>query len=101
MPDPPTNVIFRRWKKPAVLGVDGIIAIFPDIAGNDRHDGCVMMYEHVGQHGAGDYLNVMENTRPAGEREPAVMKLKAELERIGYVLRIRRRANWDTLGRER
>lgn len=91
MPDPPTNVIFRRWKNLPRT----VIAVFPDL---DAGDHMVVMYEHIGQHGGGYWHKVVNVTRPARLDESDVAALKAELEARGYVLRVRRRANWDTLG---
>jgi hypothetical protein len=72
-----TPIIFRKFK-------DGdIIAVFPDdiadLSGN------VTMYQHQGQHGAGDYNQVMQQTKKATPKEYA--KLNKELKSIGYKIK--------------
>jgi hypothetical protein len=73
-----TRVIFRA----EVLGGE-VTAVFPDEVAD--HRGHVSCYARIGQHGAcsrGWY----NKTRPATECESA--KLKTELERIGYNLKV-------------
>lgn len=77
-----TKVIFRRWSD--AQGGD-VIALFPELASNYGNPHQVESYMHVGQHGGADPA-IVENTRLATPEEYA--PLKAELERIGYVLRI-------------
>lgn len=77
-----TEVMFRKDR-------DGtVFAVFPhdpaDVAGR-----YVTTYEHVGQHGSGDYGPMIATTRPATEEE--YRDLRAELERIGYDVRVIRR----------
>ena len=80
-----TTVIFRKCEP------RGIIALFPLI---DECPGRCLSYEHTGQHGIADYGHVIGMTRPAQPHEYA--DLKAELERIGYKLKIRtRRPKWS------
>lgn len=70
-----TKVVFRKWRD-----TDDIIALFPEInAGNSGH---CQSYEHIGQHGGADYMNVIARTRPASPAEYA--DLLAELRCIGY-----------------
>jgi hypothetical protein len=83
MNDKPVKVIFRRWrKKPRT-----VIAIFPEILFGST----VQMYEHVGQHGDGDYQTVIGKTFPVQDDESDVIRLREELEKIGYKLRVIRR----------
>lgn len=56
------KVIFRKFK-------DGdIIALLPDLAGNNNPNTCES-YQHVGQHGAANYSQVIAATRPATPEE--------------------------------
>jgi len=71
-------VIFRKWSKSK--GGE-IIAIFPTILGTNSPYTCEM-YEHVGQHGAGDPSGVVSTTKRATPTEYA--GLLKELHRIGY-----------------
>lgn len=77
-------VVFRKWLNPS----RDIIALFPlepsDVAGI-----YCMSYEHFGQHGSADYTAAMLRTVTADPEEYA--ELKAELEKIGYDLDVRRR----------
>jgi hypothetical protein len=75
------RVIFRTWKDSG-----DVIATLPDVEANP---GRVMMYEHVGQHGEGDWVTVRQLTRPASRDEYA--PLLCELRSIGYRLRVVRR----------
>jgi len=84
-----TEVIYRRFKK----GGD-TIAIFPYIAEDRRGAlyGC-SCYQHLGQHGACDYVAVMEQSNLAGPDE--YKALHAELKRQGYEdLRIIKKRSW-------
>ena len=68
------RVIFRKFK-------DGeVIAWLPDAEVNPS---MCMSYMHIGQHGEGQYPAA---TVPATAEEYG--ELKAELERIGYTLRV-------------
>ena len=57
---------------------------------NDR-SGNVNSYMHVGQHGGADYKGVVQSTKLATESEYS--DLKAELESIGYDLKIVKKQN--------
>lgn len=70
-----TKVVFRKWKN------GDIIVLFPDEPWS-RSDYSTTSYMHVGQHGAADYVGVIEATRPAREEE--FRDLLAELKAIGY-----------------
>jgi hypothetical protein len=83
-PEPLQRVIFRK----DLGGV--IVACLPDVAANP---GRCMMYEHVGQHGEGDYWGVVRQTKPARRAEYA--NLLAELKSIGYNLRVVERLRYD------
>lgn len=78
-------VIFRKDR------TGDVFALFPtDCADNTgRYCGC---YQHVGQHCSADYDHCIRNSRPATPAEYA--DLKTELERIGYTLRVIRRASY-------
>ena len=79
-----TEVIFRKWKDNG-----DIIALFPYEARKRGFFGIVESYEHVGQHGDADYPLVVKATRPATPEEYA--DLKAELEGLGYNLKVMQR----------
>ena len=78
-----TAVIFRKWRN---LKGGGILALFPGV--DEARELC-SSYEHVGQHGIADYLHCIARTTPATPAEHA--ELKAELEGLGYNLRIMKR----------
>ena len=72
--DPVTPVIFRRYRDD-----NEIVAVFPTIDGGG---GRIMSYVHMGQHGAGRYSAIIDQTRPAKPAEYA--SLLKELKQIGY-----------------
>jgi hypothetical protein len=76
-----TKVIFRKWKD-----TNTVLALFPEEL---ERNGFVSSYEHVGQHGAADYVGCISITKPATPEEFA--GLKQELESIGYDLDVRKR----------
>jgi hypothetical protein len=82
MSEEKTKVVFRKWSN------GDIIAMFPEIPYGMLRRYCVS-YEHVGQHGATspDTLTLL-TTKPRPEE---YAELKAELERIGYILEVRSR----------
>lgn len=59
-----------------------VFAVFPHIVGTND-PATMTCYEHVGQHGT-CHMDYVKECRLAGEDE--YLELKAELERIGYVL---------------
>ncbi len=79
---PITRVVYR---------MDGgeVIALFPDEAHDHTGRYCVC-YVHHGQHCAADYHGVIARSRPATATEYTA--LHRELVRIGYRLRVIRRA---------
>lgn len=77
------RVIFRKWNR---RHGDGIIATLPDVESNL---GYLIMYEHIGQHGEGDYWRLLNETTLAKPDEYA--DLLKELTDIGYELRIMKR----------
>ncbi len=80
-----TIVIFRKWKD-----TRSIIALFPEIPADPYGVFC-QCYEHIGQHGGGDYFQIIECTTPA---TPFEYKLLAEeLVKIGYRLKIEKKAS--------
>ena len=76
------KVIFRAW----IHGCE-VIALFPEIAVDTIGYNC-QSYMHVGQHGAAS-PNIVQDTRPA--RPDEYRKLKAELEQLGYDLKVIKR----------
>lgn len=82
-----TDVIFRWYRAspnaPRFIE-DRCLAVFPGIAGTSDVRTC-MNYQHIGQHGHGEYAWVIRITRPATEEESKA--LREELTRIGYKLR--------------
>lgn len=81
-----TTVLFRIWKDKT----RDLIALFPDIQAGDAQDSNrVQSYMHIGQHSGADYIHVIRITRPAKPSEYA--DLKAELESIGYNLKVAKR----------
>lgn len=85
-------VIFRRFP-------DGdVIALFPYLPAECLNAWPCQSYMHIGQHGAAD-PRIVYDTRPARPHEYAA--LKAELERIGYRLAVRRRFPSDAHARRK
>ena len=76
-----TTVIFRKWR-----GTKDIIALFPYVK---YSPGLCHSYMHVGQHGSAEYIHCIRSSVPATEEE--YKDLKAELEGIGYKLKIRKK----------
>jgi len=81
------DVMFRAVKAGDDKGV--VEAWFPGLPGTSAYD--MTVYSHVGQHGSGDPTYMRLKTRPATPAEYG--GLKRELESIGYVLRVVRRAS--------
>lgn len=75
-----TKVIFRKYRKSGE-----IIAMFPELPGNNQYWLTCLSYLHVGQHGAAS-VELVFHTLPATPDEYS--DLKAELESIGYDLHI-------------
>jgi hypothetical protein len=81
-------VLFRVWNRDP----HSVIALFPTVA-SDADGHFVESYEHIGQHGGANLVGVMAASRPAQEAE--YKTLKAELERLGYNLKVyQRSAPW-------
>ena len=55
--------------------------------------GNVTSYAHLGQHSGADYLSCLSRSKPAIISEYA--ELKAEMESIGYNLKIVKKRNYD------
>ena len=85
MPQPITPVIFRKWKDTGTT-----IALFPELPADLNGSFCDA-YEHIGQHGGADYFGVVQHTLPASRNESTA--LARELRRIGYRLKVMRRAS--------
>ena len=79
----PVTVIFRVWPS------GGVFALFPELEWSRSGPRLCTSYEHVGQHGGADYAGCIYRTRPATMEEYS--PLKAELARIGYVLKVKTR----------
>jgi hypothetical protein len=80
----PVTVVYRRW----LTHSGSIIALFPFIPASvtNAEDDCTA-YEHVGQHGAANYLHCIEGTRAVDERDAEeTAKLYMELRERGYEL---------------
>ena len=73
-----TVVLFRKFK-------GEIIALFPYELGGQILVTC-SSYTHVDQHGAGNPYHIVTSSKPTTEAEYA--PLKAELESIGYNLKV-------------
>lgn len=84
--EPITEVVFRKWKNGGE-----IVALFPYEIQNVG--GYCLSYEHVGQHSDADYIHCIINSKPANESEYA--DLKAELEGIGYKLKVGQKINYN------
>ncbi len=85
MPAEATPVVFRKWRDNGQ-----IIALFPESPADTNGRFCDS-YMHVGQHGGADYYGVVQYTLPASQDEAAA--LASELRRIGYQLKVMRRAS--------
>lgn len=68
-----------------------IFAVLPHQV--DTLNGDVVTYQHVGQHSTGDYNVCLQQSRPATETEYA--DLKAEMDSLGYNLKVVKRRNYD------
>lgn len=83
---PMDKVIFRAQR-------DGtIIAVWPAIPADNEGNLC-QTYEHVGQHGAGDWNVIVRNSFPATPQQ--YNPLLRELIQIGYNPIIIRRVTWQ------
>ena len=85
-----TEVMFRRLKWEHG---DNIMALFPYEIEN--HNGDVMSYMHIGQHGSANYNHCIDSTTLATPDE--YKDLLKELETIGYNLKIVKRRNYIKL----
>lgn len=75
---------------PVIFRVDchGVFALFPTIPA-DICGRFVICYQHVGQHCGADYSQCVAHSKPATPAQYA--DLLAELQTIGYCLRVARR----------
>lgn len=80
-----TPVVFRRWRDTMT-----VFALFPTLPSDYEGHFCDA-YEHVGQHGGADYFGCIHASKPVSLDEAA--DLKRELERIGYRLKVIKRAS--------
>lgn len=82
-----TEVIFRKYKD------DGqILALFPYSV--ETPAGNVGCYQHVGQHGSGDYDHCIHLTTLATKKEYADLKKDLELN-FGYDFKVMQKRNYD------
>ena len=73
-----TPVIFRK-------DPDGtVFAIFPSVLNDCKR--MVGVYQHVGQHGGGDYMGMMRSSKPARPAEYA--SLATELRSVPFKYRL-------------
>ena len=96
-----TLVIFRKWRQSEKLWPDlgpEVFALFPLIPANGYGFSC-LSYEHVGQHSGANYYHCMQDSHAASAEEYAA--LKAELESLGYRLRVGKRAPHNALEQRR
>lgn len=82
--EPKTKVLFRMFQ-------GEVLALFPAEASTVGKPQFCSSYAHLGQHSAADPQGVIAGSRPATPAEYA--SLKAELERIGYNLDVKRRTS--------
>lgn len=82
---PITAVLVRKWRDNG-----DVIALFPELP-SDYLGHFVDSYMHVGQHGGADYHGVIQATTAATAEDAA--DLIRELERIGYRLKVIKRAS--------
>ncbi len=81
---PVVPVVLRVWRPEG-----GALALFPTLP-SDNYGHYCNSYEHIGQHGGADYYGCLQKSRPAKGEEAA--ELTRELKRIGYRLRVVKRA---------
>lgn len=84
-----TDVIFRVDTTKDFKGV--VFAIFPHEVCDNK--GNVTTYQHVGQHSSGCYQTMVKKSRLATESESK--DLLAELESIGYNVKVVKKRNYD------
>jgi len=84
-----TEIMFRVDTTKDFKGT--IFAVLPHEVSNFKGD--VTTYQHVGQHSSGDYNVCLEQSRPANELESA--DLKAEMESLGYNIKVVKKRNYD------
>lgn len=72
-----TKVIFKYWKS-------GVIALFPELAGDNNPYRTCLSYQHFGQHGSASVD--LARLNPANPMQYS--SLKVELEQTGYDLEI-------------
>jgi len=95
--EPITPVIFRVWQEKYVPGqLPGhrdkeVFALFPTLPADCNGYYCTT-YVHLGQHSSANYHRCIDHSCPAKPEEYA--ELKAELERIGYRLKVYKRATY-------
>lgn len=83
---PVTLVVFRRWRdRPKT-----IFALFPALPSDHAGFYCDS-YERIGQHAGADYYACVNASDPVSAEDAA--DLRRELERIGYRLKVIRRAS--------
>lgn len=80
------KIIFRRYKQEP----KSVIAII----GNAFDRGKVVCYEHIGQHGEGEYHQILAITKPTDLNDSDVQALMKELSNIGYKYTVRKKIKY-------
>jgi hypothetical protein len=89
-----TEVVFRKWNRKRYG--DGLFALFPYEV--QDYGGKCLSYEHIAQHCDASYGQCRNISKPATKAEYA--DLKAELERIGYRLKVIKKRNYKKYNEE-
>ncbi len=82
-----TAVVFRRWKDSRE-----VFALFP-YEPHDPHGLYCTSYAHRDQHSGADFTGCMQRSKPVDIKDADAKYLYSELVRIGYDLKVIRRAN--------
>lgn len=83
---PVTLVVFRRWRNQPKT----VFALFPQEPADYAGFFCDS-YESIGQHSGADYYGCINASDPVSAEDAA--DLRRELERIGYRLKVMKRAS--------
>ena len=91
---PKASPIYSPTTRSVSYGRKEVIALFPyEIA--DMKGNC-LSYQHVGQHGAASYSDIISESRPATTFALSALEsndLKQELKALGYQLKVIKRRN--------
>lgn len=83
---PVTLVVFRKWRDQPKT----VFALFPELPSDHLGLYCDS-YERIGQHAGADYHGCINASNPVSAEEAA--DLRQELQRIGYRLKVIKRAS--------